>query len=205
MKSSHITRSIQRSSNLLLAIVVIASGLPVMGKAKTTPTCRRWLDKVAQSPKHAESGQSELRGGSIGTIDFVSTDPWGIASLTEAEKLDAIQCLLGAENDLRPAAFGGVTRLDVSQLFAPVHVDLAALYAISYIFTGHFDHGDAVALRGKHASASDHLGNYVTRRDAIHRAYRAYREWFAKVRQVGLANAHESGLQPLEGSGLRWY
>jgi len=193
---------------LLLAIVVIASGLPVMGKAKTTPTCGRWVDKVAQGPKHAQSGQSAPGGGSIGTIgtiDFVSTDPWGVASLTEAEKLEAIQCLLGAENDLRPAAFGGVTRLDVSQLFAPVRVDLAALYAISYIFTGRFDHADAVALSGERASASDHLGNYVTRRDAIHRAYRAYREWFAKVRQVGLANAHESGLQPLEGSGLRWY
>jgi len=62
-----------------------------------------------------------------------------------------------------------------------------------------------VALRGEDASYTDSSGNYVTKANAIHKAYKAYREWFTKVRQIGLASAQQSGLQPLAGTGLRWY
>jgi hypothetical protein len=96
-------------------------------------------------------------------------------------------------------------RLDVSQTFAPPHVNLAALYAISYIYSGHYDHAAAVALRGEGASTTDSSGNYVTKPAAVRKAYGFYRTWFAKVRQLGLTRAHEKGLQPLENSGLTWY
>lgn len=134
----------------------------------------------------------------------IDLDPWEVASLTQAQKLKAIQCLLGAEHDLRSAAFSGGYRPDVSQLFAPVRVNLAALYAISYIYNGRYDHADAVALRGDDAWYSD-SGLYATKTRAIHKAYRAYRAWFAKVRGMGLANAQRAALQPLDGTGLRWY
>jgi hypothetical protein len=95
--------------------------------------------------------------------------------------------------------------LDISQTFAPPQVNLAALYAISYVYSGHYDHAGAVALRGDGASTTDSSGNYVTKPAAIRKAYNSYRAWFAKVRQLGLACANEKGLQPLEGSGLTWY
>lgn len=135
----------------------------------------------------------------------LDTDPWGVASLSEAEKLQAIQCFLTLENDLRPAAFSGAVRFDVSQTFSQPPVNLAALYAISYIYTGRYNHAAAVALRGDDASFTDAAGNYVTKPNAVHEAYRAYRGRFAKVRKLGFARAQEAGLQPLDGSGLRWY
>ena len=119
--------------------------------------------------------------------------------------MEAIECLLGEDNDLRPAAFGGSVRLEVSQTFAIPTANLAALYAISYIYSGHYDHAAAVALRGDDASFTDSNGNYVTKASAIQKAYKAYRAWFVKVREMGLASAQKSGLQPLEGTGLSWY
>jgi hypothetical protein len=192
-------------SRLLLALVVASLGLQTMAYAEDSPICHQWLEKVAQAPKHVQAKVAASEGGSTAAIVGLSSDPWDVASLTEPEKLNAIECLLGAENDLRPAAFSGVTRFDISQTFAPAHVNLAALYAVSYIYSGHYDHAAAVALRGADASYTDSHGNYVTKASTIHKAYKAYRAWFAKVRQMGLASAQQSGLQPLEGTGLRWY
>jgi hypothetical protein len=160
------------------------------------------LEKVAE-------GSKDIRGtaphSSRGSIASPSSDPWDIASLSDAKKLHAIECLLTADADMRPAAFSGATQFEISQTFAPARVNLAALYAISYIYTGRYDHASAVALRGKDASYTDSKGNYVTKATAIRKAYKAYRIWFSKVRQIGLTNAKNSGLQPLEGTGLRWY
>ena len=125
--------------------------------------------------------------------------------MSEGEKVRAIECLLKAEPDLRPAAFSGATRLDVSQLFAPATANLAALYAISYLYEGRFEHASAVALRGANASAADRNGFYVTKPDAIHRAYAAYRAWFAHVKRMGIAGARQAGLSPLAGTELAWY
>ena len=116
--------------------------------------------------------------------------------MTDTEKVKAIECLLEAENDLRPAAFSGATRFDISQTFAPARVNLAALYAVSYVYSGHYDHAAAVALRGDDASYTDSSGNYVTKASAIHKAYQAYRAWFAKACPMGgLTNAqHADGI-----------
>jgi hypothetical protein len=119
--------------------------------------------------------------------------------------LKGIGCLLAAESDTNPAAFSGSIRFDISQTFAPAKVNLAALYAISYLYTGNFDHAAAVALRGEGASFTDSRGNYVTKGSAIHKAYLAYRTWFKKVQAVGLTEALHSDLQPLRDTGLSWY
>jgi hypothetical protein len=176
-----------------------------MAHAEDSPICRQWLEKVTQAPKDVEARAAVPAGGSTAAIVGFSSDPWDIASISETAKLKAIQCLLGAENDTKTAAFSGANRFDISQTFAPAEVNLAALYAISYIYSGHYDHAAAVALRGEDASYTDSSGNYVTKANAIHKAYKAYREWFTKVRQIGLASAQQSGLQPLAGTGLRWY
>ncbi len=204
MTSLHTTVKVRRSSSWLVALALLAMGVQ-MAHAETSPRCRQWLDRLVQNPNRVQVEQPA--SGVVpktGVVSFPS-DPWDIASIADVEKLEAMQCLLGAENDSRPAAFSGAVRLDVSQTFAPVQVNLAALYAISYIYTGHYDHAAAVALRGDNASSTDSRGNYVTKARAVRRAYAAYRGWFEKVRQQGLANARNAGLQPLQGSGLSWY
>jgi hypothetical protein len=172
-----------------------------MAHAENSPTCRRWIAEVT---KGGQVGASEAKKSPTSLL-VPESDPWGVASLSEAEKLQAIECFLTLENDNGPAAFGGAVRLDVSQTFAQAHVNLAALYAISYVYSGHYDHAAAVALRGQGASTTNSSGNYVTKPAAIRKAYISYRAWFAKVRQLGLARAQEKGIQPLEGSGLTWY
>lgn len=176
--------------------------------AEDTPTCRVWLATVAQEPDHGPAEKASEKGpaAEMALPGPVSPNPWDLPSLTETDKLDAIQCLLGAEDDLRPARFGGSMRaVRVSQLFAPPRANLAALYMISYIYSGRIDHASVVALRGENASYSDAHQLYVTKAEAVHSAYQAYRLWFAKVRQMGLERARQAGLQPLDGTGLRWY
>ena len=197
--------SIRRVIRILAAVLVLGFGFSASAQAQMPSRCDRWLDKVAQSPSRGQSLSPEEYRFSISSIDAWPSDPWGVASFSEADKMEAIECLLTAENDMRPAAFSGVVRLEISQTFAQAHVNIAALYAISYIYTGRFDHAGAVALRGEGASYTDHNGNYVTRVSAIHRAYKAYRRWFQQVRQHGLGTAHASADLPLDGSGLRWY
>jgi hypothetical protein len=133
------------------------------------------------------------------------TDPWKVSSLSDKNKLDAIQCFLSAEGDKRKALIGGVTRYDVSQTFALPDVELAALYAISYIYTGRYDHASAIALRGSGAYISDKTGDYVTSDEAVKRAYSAYREWFNRLHTIGFTAAKSANLQPLDGTGLSWY
>ena len=163
------------------------------------------MEKIIERPKHVQAKGLVSGRGPTAPIAAPSADPWDVASFSEAEKLNAIQCLLGAENDLKPAALSGATRFDVLQIFAPARVNLAALYTVSYIYTGRYDHAAAVALRGEDASYTDSTGNYATKASAIHNACRAYRVWFTKVRQRGLVSAQRAGLQPLDGTGLRWY
>jgi hypothetical protein len=199
MTSSRTTRSIRKISFHLAVLFFLV--INIMAHAQSSSGCRRWIAKVT---KGGQSSTSESKKSPTPLL-VPEADPWDVASLSEAEKLQAIECLLTLENDVRPAAFGGAVRMDISQTFAPPHVNLAALYAISYIYDGRFDHAAAVALRGKGASTTDASGNYTTRAVAIHKAYRAYRAWFAKVRKLGTASAHAAGLEPLAGSGLMWY
>jgi hypothetical protein len=196
-----------RLARIILPLV-LSLALHDPAHAKDSPLCQKWLAMIVKSPTDVEEkGPAAEAGPTEPTIFDLSGDPWHVALLTESESLEVIQCLLGAENDTRPSAINGAIRLNVSQLFAPTTANLAALYFISYIYTGRFDHGAAVALRGEDA-ASDSKGRYagyVTKPSAVHRAYRASRAWFAKARRMGLANARRAGLQPLDGTGLFWY
>jgi hypothetical protein len=200
---SRITHSILISSRLIALFMVV--GYPAARAQNPQRSCERWISWIIALEKGAQRSDSSQAKENLKPLSNVQVDPWGIAKLSIAEKMEAIQCLLGEENDLRPAAFGGSVRLEVSQTFAIPPANLAALYAISYFYTGHYNHASAVALRGDDASYIDSGGNYVTKPSAIHKAYLGYNAWFAKVRQIGLAKAQQTGLQPLEGTGLRWY
>ncbi len=199
---SHTILNIRRVISVLAAVLILGFVLTGSAQAQTPSRCRRWLDKVVQSSGRLHALPWENQ---IAVTEDLPSDPWGVASLSDNDKLEAIECLLTAENDMRPAAFSGAMRLEISQTFSQAHVDIAALYAITYIYLGRFDHAGAIALRGEGASYTDHNGNYVTRASAIHKAYKAYRVWFEKVRHEGLEAARVSGALPLDGSGLRWY
>jgi hypothetical protein len=133
------------------------------------------------------------------------SDPDHVAGLSEQEASEAIGCLLNMEDDRRPSRFAAITQPQISQLFAPPPANLAALYYVSYIFSGNWLHGGAIALRGPQTQESSARGEYVTRQEAISRAYEAYRRWFAEVKRVGLRKAREENLNPLSGTGLEWY
>ncbi len=115
-------------------------------------------------------------------------------------------CLLSLEENTQGASFSGATWAGVSELFAfPTPINLAVLYYISYLYTGNWKHGSAIALWGPGADSSDTHGFYVTRQEAVHKAYASYRWWYKEVKRVGLAGAREQKLDPLEGTGTSWY
>jgi hypothetical protein len=132
-------------------------------------------------------------------------DPLGVKTLSSQRKLRAIECLLDAESDTRRASISGSTTAHSSQLFAQAPAKLAALYVISYIFTGKYDHALAVGFRGSGAWREVD-GQYVTNDEAIGRAYASYREWFSQVRRESeWCKAQQQFPDPLAGTGLKWY
>jgi hypothetical protein len=90
-------------------------------------------------------------------------------------------------------------------MYSAPPVNLAALWTISYIYTGDFNHSLAVALVGDDAASSDSNGIYVTKQVAVHRAFRAYRVWFEMVKKTALSKALAGNVDPLQGTGLSWY
>ena len=90
-------------------------------------------------------------------------------------------------------------------IFSRAPAQLAALYLVSMVYTGRYDHATPVALSRPDAQDLDVTHVYATSDDAIHRAFVAYRAWFAEVQRMGLATAKGNRLDPLGGSGLRWY
>lgn len=119
------------------------------------------------------------------------------APLTDAETLIAIECLLSARGDLSPARFGGATKQNVSQVLPPATIELAALYYISYLFSRDWQHASGVALW-------DDKGR-INPSGAIPKAYSGYTKWLDRVKAKGLAESRVRRLNPLQGTGLRWY
>ena len=76
-------------------------------------------------------------------------------------------------------------------------VEIAALYYISFLYTGLPDHADGIALQGADGSLNPP--------GSVDIAYKAYREWFVQVKIMGLATARNRQLSPLKGTHLRWY
>jgi hypothetical protein len=117
--------------------------------------------------------------------------------MTEEMIMEGFECLLELEGNSEPARFGGATHFEVSQIAEPPSVAVAALYYISYLFTGNWSHADMVALRGRDGS--------INSQSTVAKAYRAYRSWYDQVKKIGLKKARPEQLDPLTGSGISWY
>ena len=110
---------------------------------------------------------------------------------------DAIGCLLELQGKTNRGNFSGATRFDISDAFDPATVEVGALYYVSCLFTGKRDFTSAVALR-------DSNGKYNTPK-SVKIAYEKYRDWYKKVKELGVTKAREMKLDPLQGSNVHWY
>lgn len=174
---------------LLLLITVAGATSEFSVKARYSPSildghpCSFWVSQVDPSAGLSEDYRD------------AATD---MRRLSEEEVLHAIRCLLTLEGNRSPARFSGATNSSISQVFDEhATVEVAALFYISFLFYGEWDHADAVALE-------DGDGR-INSPEAISEAYKKYRDWFHQVESVGLDRARKSKLDPLRGSSIRWY
>lgn len=162
-----------------IVMLLVCPQYTMAGQHGTTPPeCKKWFAKVEPIP-----GTSE--------------EVWLTDRPTDQDVLQAIGCLLQLHGNKHPARFTGVTHLDVSQILPQASVELAALYYISYLFTGNFKHADGIALVNR--------SRVINPDGAIDIAYHAYTVWFERVKSMGLLTARTLVLNPLQGTGLSWY
>jgi len=160
-------------------IIFIFTGALSCGQEKQElpMNCTKWMNKVVP----------DLGGGAL----LEDSTP------SDQEIFEAISCLLQLQGDKRQARFGGVTRLEVSQILPTTTIELAALYYISYLYDGRWQHADGVALWNRNG--------VINPPGSVETAYMAYKKWFEKVKKIGLEAARKESLEPLKGTGLYWY
>jgi hypothetical protein len=202
---------------LIVAITPSANGKAIVAYEKNG--CDFWYAKVIpavrvkqktfkvkdMTPAQHEAFQKEIREALAEWDSLEPSDPDNVTALSDEQEVAAIGCLLNLETDTRPSKLDNPVWLGVSELFVDAPVNLAALYYISYLYTGNMKHSYAVALTGPDAMDKTVHWKYATTQRAIHIAYKAYRLWYAKVKEVGLVQARASKLSPLAGTGLAWY
>jgi hypothetical protein len=157
---------------------------------------------VMPPPASRDARPSDLQIEIQGALTEVY-DPDNVKALPDDDVLMAMECLLQLEKNNHKSTLGALARLEVSQIFGPVPINLAALYYVSYLYTQNWNHASAIALRGP--GCEEGRWEYVTRQKCVRTAYKAYRQWFAQVKEIGLERARASGLSPLKGAGLLWY
>lgn len=112
--------------------------------------------------------------------------------------IEGIECLLKLEGNQSRGAFSGATNFQVSELLPPSTVEICALYYISWLFYENYEHASGVAL-------VDESNLRLNSKKSIMMAYTSYRNWFETVKEIGLEEARKQNLDPLKGSGVRWY
>lgn len=117
---------------------------------------------------------------------------------SQEEIFFAVKCLLQLEGKKEESNVAGASSGRVSTFFGATSVEVAALYYVSYLFYQKWDHSDAPFLVNQRNSK-------LNSDKVVSKAYKAYKKWFEKVREIGLEDARKQKLAPLEGSGVRWY
>ena len=189
---------------IFLCVLVYVSTMSAQASTGRS-SCQVWTALLVAAKHPMRARPPSDRSPKAPNTNLGTEDPWNINRLSDSDRMVAIKCFLGLEGDRRPASISGATQFETSQTFVQADVELAALYAVSYLYLGEYKHASAVALRGAGASSTDSLGRYKTRRAAVRKAFRYYRQWFERVQRVGLSEARSGQLRPLEGSGLEWY
>lgn len=115
----------------------------------------------------------------------------------EKNILQAIDCLLKLEGNINDSGYGtGGTSIENSNAYPSPSVELAALYYVTVLYLDDFPYY-AIKLVNK---KGEFLG-----KEAVKPAYKSYRKWYKKVKEIGLTKAREMKLDPLAGSNIWWY
>lgn len=173
----------------VLALFLVLGVYQPAGSAMPTKDCERckyWQAKI--DPSITLSEDSSAAG---------STPTFEINDEEAAKALEAAECLLKLEGKTNPSKFSATVSLYLSTRFPPPSVEVAALYYVSYIYHKNWRHAQAMVL-------VDAEGKKNTKK-SIKTAYKAYRAWFEKVKEIGLKKARQQNLDPLDGTDVRWY
>ena len=119
-------------------------------------------------------------------------------NLSEADKLKVMECLIKQKGNRIPY-FGTILKDNISQIFAPARLEVVALFQMSYLFYGENKFASAVVL------VDNKKDDDFNSKASINSAYRSYQKWFGKIKKIGFEEARKQKLDPLEGSGVRWY
>lgn len=157
--------------------------------------CTFWHSKVDPNIKPSDRLDTVSPGAAEGISKELKVDSSAISS--EEELFKAIECLLHLEGNKTDSKIIGATSYYTSQVFGASTVEVAALYYISYLYYGKWDHAYAAKLVDKNGFVEDS--------QMIHKAYVSYRNWYKKLKEVGTAKAKETKLDPLAGTGIGWY
>lgn len=119
----------------------------------------------------------------------------------------AITCLLEFEGNKNIAAFGldpsprltGPANGPTSIFSTPITQEVAALYFISYLYYQKWAHAGFVVLVDRDDSREIESSDKNVRK-----AYAYYREWFERVKAIGIVKARKLKLEPLKGKDVRW-
>lgn len=121
--------------------------------------------------------------------------------------LPAIQCLLEFKGNKNIARFGldpsprliGPAHGPTSILSTPIHVEVAALYFISYLYYQNWNHANLVVLIDRDDSREIESSD-----ENIRKAWKYYREWFEQVKPIGIVKARKLKIEPLKGKDVWW-
>lgn len=113
--------------------------------------------------------------------------------------------MLNLQGNKNVAAFTGYTRINLNSAsrFRPIKkpaVEVAALNYVSNLFYNNREHAGSVRLYEENYKKKPKLN---TKR-LVEAAYRSYRKWFEKVKEIGIGKAREQKIDPLDGSGISW-
>lgn len=110
--------------------------------------------------------------------------------------LFGIDCLLQLKGRKHKSEESQVTDFTLGLRRASPSVEVLALYAVSAIYHENWQHSWAIVLteNGK-----------KNKQSTIKKAYKAYQAWFEKVKELGLEEVRRQKLDPLDGTGVRWY
>ena len=166
-------------------------------RPESDPECLRWRALVDPNVEYSRQEDALSKSGPAQDLFAISPDLRDVSVLSDDEVLSAIRCLLSFQGERGEARYWGATDIRSSAITGPCDIEVAALYYVSYLFTGDWIHGTNVALIDRRGHVNDAAD--------IRTAFRAYRRWFATVEKIGLNRARKDGLDPLEGSGVHWY
>lgn len=163
---------------LVFFLLLLGMNAPVVAQAEYDPTgCARWM---------------KLIDPSAGKSSFAISFP-----IPEKEKLAAIECFLQAEGNQIPSRIEMTMSHNGGEQLPPPTIELAALYYVTYMFEEKWDHAGGFALWNRKAE--------INPPGSVQEAYKCYREWFSKLKELGFAEVKKRNLKPLDNSSVQWF